>query len=89
MSSVTSTESSMHTQYTASIISRIVCTYNARIMHTYIAVYTVPCGEISRAVFIGMSWQKHAETYLCIAVVLSKIHHTIHLSLFNILHTLN
>ena len=39
--------------YTASIISLFVCTYNARV-HADIVIDPVPCGEISRAAFIGM-----------------------------------
>ena len=36
--------------------------YNA-CAHTYIVVDPVPCGEISRAAFIGMSWLKYAATF--------------------------
>ena len=48
--------------YTASAISLFVCTHNAR-SHTYIVVDPVPCSEISRAAFIGMSWLKYAATF--------------------------
>ena len=48
--------------YTASVISLFVCTYNAR-AHTYIVVDPVPCGEILRAAFIGMSWLKYAAIF--------------------------
>ena len=39
-----------------------VCTYNA-CARTYIAVDPLPCGEISRAAFIGKSLQKHAARF--------------------------
>ena len=48
--------------YTAPIISLLY----ARIMHVRIRINVVdplPCGKISRAAFIGMSWQKHAVTF--------------------------
>ena len=48
--------------YTPSIISLFVCTYNACV-YAYIAVDPLPCGEISRAAFIGMSIQKHAARF--------------------------
>ena len=48
--------------YTASVVSLFVCTYNAR-AHTYIVVDPMPCGEISRAAFIGMSWLKYAAIF--------------------------
>ena len=48
--------------YTVSIMSLFVCTYNAR-AHTYIVVDPVPCGEISRAAFIGMCWLKYASRF--------------------------
>ena len=37
-----------------------VSTYNAR-AHTYIPGDPLPCGEISRAVFMGFNLQKHFE----------------------------
>ena len=43
----------------SSIISR---TYNA-CAHTYIAGDPLPCGEISRAAFIGMISEKHAAIF--------------------------
>ena len=45
--------------YTASIISLFVCTYNVRAL-TYIVIDPVTCGEISRVVFIGISWLKYS-----------------------------
>ena len=48
--------------YTAPIISPLY----ARIMRVRIRIIVVdplPCGEISRAAFIGMSWQKHAARF--------------------------
>ena len=48
--------------YVASIISLFVCTYNA-LSHMYIAVDPSPCGEISRAAFIGTSWQKYVARF--------------------------
>ena len=38
------------------------CMYN-RCVHTCISVDPLPCSEISRAVFFGMSLQKHAVTF--------------------------
>ncbi|MCG8623652.1 MAG: hypothetical protein MJE68_16870 [Proteobacteria bacterium] len=32
-------------------------------MHTEIAVDPLPCGEISRAAFIGTSWQINVATF--------------------------
>ena len=32
-------------------------------MHRYTAADILSCGEVSRATFIGMSWQKHAATF--------------------------
>ena len=52
---------SIHTR-TAPIISLLY----ARIMRVRIRINIVdplPCGEISGAAFIGMSWQKHAATF--------------------------
>ena len=48
--------------YTPSIISLFVSMCNAR-AHTYIAGDPLPCGEISRAAFIGMSMQKHVARF--------------------------
>ena len=48
--------------HTTSIISLFVCTYNVH-AHMYIAVDPLPCGEISRAAFIGKSLQKHAAGF--------------------------
>ena len=45
--------------YSASIMSLFVCIYNACVQ-MYIIVDPVPCGEILRAVFIGMSRLKYA-----------------------------
>ena len=42
----------LYTQYTASIISLFVCTYNVHV-HMYIAVDSLPYGETSGAAFIG------------------------------------
>ena len=36
---------------------------HARVRIHIMAVDLLPCGEISRAAFIGMSWQKHAATF--------------------------
>ena len=50
--------------YTAPIM--IMSLLYAHIMHVRIRINVVdplPCGEISRSVFIGMSWQKHAATF--------------------------
>ena len=47
---------------TDSIISLFVCMYKVR-AHTYIAVDPLPFSEISRAVFIGKSLQKHVATF--------------------------
>ena len=48
--------------YTVSIINLFICTYNAH-AHMHIVVDPVPCGEILRAAFIGMSWLKYAATF--------------------------
>ena len=56
-----STEINTHA-YTASLISPFVCMYNVCVL-TYIVVDPVPCGEISKAAFIGMSWLKYAATF--------------------------
>ena len=48
--------------YTASIMSIFVCTYNVH-AHTHIVVDLVPCGEILRAVFIGMGWMKYVARF--------------------------
>ena len=47
--------------YTA-IMCLFVCTYNSR-AHTYIDVDPVPCSEISRVAFIGISCLKYAATF--------------------------
>ena len=49
-----------HTQF--QYFSNNVCTYNVR-AHTYIVVDPLPCSEISRAAFIGMSWLKYEVTF--------------------------
>ena len=54
--------------YTASIISLFVCTYCAH-TYTHTAVDPVPCGEISRAAFIGMNWLKYVVTCGCTCTV--------------------
>ena len=43
-------------------VSLFVSTCNARV-HTYTAGNPLPCGEISRVVFIGMSMQKHVVRF--------------------------
>ena len=48
----------MHTQL-ASLVSLIVCMYDARV-HTYVVTYPLPCGKISRVAFI---WDELAETW--------------------------
>ena len=46
----------MCTQYAASIINLFVCTYNTYAQaYMYIVVDPLPCGEISRAAFVGIS----------------------------------
>ena len=50
--------------YRASMISLFACMYSAR-AHTYMLILAdpLPRSEISRAVFIGMSWQKHVARF--------------------------
>ena len=51
-----------HTRtYTASLISLFVCMYNVR-AHMHIVVNPIPCSEILKAVFIGISWLKYVAT---------------------------
>ena len=50
--------------YTASIMSLLVCMYIVCVYtYMHIVVDSVPCGKISRAVFIGMSWPKYAVRF--------------------------
>ena len=48
--------------YTPLIISLLVYMYNVR-AHMYIAGDPLPCGEISRTAFFGISMQKHAVRF--------------------------
>ena len=51
-------------QYTRAYTTPIISLLYARIMHIHIRINVVdplPCREISRAVFIGMNWQKRGE----------------------------
>ena len=52
--------------HTCTLLAPIISLLYARIMHMHIHINVVnplPCGEILRAMFIGMSWQKHAATF--------------------------
>ena len=48
--------------YAASIMSLLECMYNACV-NTHIVVDSLPCGDILRVAFIGVSWLKYAVTF--------------------------